>query len=299
MSALTVSDLHKHFDGVRAVDGLSFEVEAGEVFGLLGPNGAGKTTAIRIVMDIFRPDAGTVQVLGRSPKETRSQVGYLPEERGLYRSLKVVDVLAYLGELKGLQHPVAKAKARSWLERVELDEWAFRKLGDLSRGMQQKVQFVGSVLHDPALLILDEPFQGLDPVNVELLKGLIRELRQRGVAILLSAHEMSLVEAMCDRIVLINHGQAVLYGSLRDIKRRFSHHAVRVRATNGLADLPGVAASEWHQDTCTLTLEASTRPVDLLRTLAQRGVDVELFEVESMPLDQIFIRVVGGASDAT
>ncbi|MEJ2559098.1 MAG: ATP-binding cassette domain-containing protein, partial [Anaerolineae bacterium] len=226
---LEVKNLVKRYGNFNAVDDLSFEVYQGDVFGLLGPNGAGKTTTIRTIMDILKPDAGTVSVLGQPPGAARSRIGYLPEERGLYRDLKVLDVLIYLAELKGTSRATAHQRALTWLERVELADWAERKVKDLSRGMQQKLQFVASLVHDPELLILDEPFQGLDPVNVELLKGLIRELQREGKTLVLSAHQMNLVEALCDRILLINQGKGVLYGSLAEIKRRYAPHAVRLR----------------------------------------------------------------------
>ena len=219
---LTLKNLVKRYDGVTAVDDLSFEVHKGEVFGLLGPNGAGKTTTIRAIMDIFTPDEGEVSVLGRAPGKARSQVGYLPEERGLYRDLKVVDVLIYLAELKGMPRPVGRERALHWLEQVDLGNWATRKVKDLSRGMQQKVQFVASLVHDPELLILDEPFQGLDPINVDLIQALIRRLQEEGKTVVLSAHQMNLVEEMCDRIVLINKGKGVLYGALDEIKSRYA-----------------------------------------------------------------------------
>ncbi|MBC7225330.1 MAG: ATP-binding cassette domain-containing protein, partial [Anaerolineae bacterium] len=228
---LEVRDLVKRYDGFTAVDRLTFAVHRGELFGLLGPNGAGKTTTIRAIMDIFKPDEGTIRVLGRPPGEARALVGYLPEERGLYRDLKVQEVLEYLeylAELKGMERSQARERALQWLERVDLAEWATRRVKDLSRGMQQKLQFVASVVHDPELLILDEPFQGLDPVNVDLLKRLIRELQAEGTTILLSAHQMNLVEVLCDRIVLINRGQAVLYGALDEIKQRYAAQTVRL-----------------------------------------------------------------------
>ncbi|HEC22866.1 MAG TPA: ATP-binding cassette domain-containing protein, partial [Chloroflexi bacterium] len=211
---LEVQGLTKRYDSFTAVDSLSFEVRKGEVFGLLGPNGAGKTTTIRIIMDILKPDGGEVRILGQPPGTTREQVGYLPEERGLYRNLKVLDTLVYLAELKGTPRAEAHRRGLAWLEKVELAGWAGKKVKDLSRGMQQKLQFIASLIHDPELLILDEPFQGLDPVNVELLKGLIRELQAQGKTIMLSAHQMNLVEALCDRILLINQGKSVLYGEL-------------------------------------------------------------------------------------
>jgi ABC-2 type transport system ATP-binding protein len=294
---LEVHNLVKRYDGFTAVDDLSFEVYDGDIFGLLGPNGSGKTTTIRTIMDIFKPDEGTIQVLGEPPGVARERIGYLPEERGLFRDLKVVDALVFLAELKGMRRPVARERSLAWLERVDLTEWASRKVQDLSRGMQQKLQFVASLVHDPELLILDEPFQGLDPINVDLLKGLIRELQGEGKTVLLSAHQMNLVEALCDRILLIDDGQGVLYGPLREIKRRHSPHAVRLRTQAVVGHLPGVARVEERDDTLTLTLEGIT-PQDLLRTLVQKGISVESFEVATAPLEDIFIAVVKGRDNA-
>ena len=294
---LEVHNLVKRYNGFTAVDVLSFEVYEGEIFGLLGPNGAGKTTAIRTVIDIFRPDEGTVQVLGQPPGMTRERIGYLPEERGLYRDLKVLDVLVYLAELKGIPRPVARPRALAWLERVELADWADHKVKDLSRGMRQKLQLVASLVHDPELLILDEPFLGLDPVNVELVKGLIRESQEQGKTVVLSTHQMNMVEALCDRILLINHGRAVLYGPLEEIKRRHAPHAVRLRTPTALDVLPGVVRMEQRDDTFTLTLEGIT-PQELLRTLVERNIPVEAFEVATVPLEEIFIAVVKERSHA-
>ena len=281
----------KRYGTLTAVDDLSFDVYGGEIFGLLGPNGAGKTTCIRIMMDIFRPDAGSVSVMGQPPGIVRHRVGYLPEERGLYRDLKVLGVLVYLAELKGTPRSAARQRALDWLERVELADWAGHKVKDLSRGMQQKLQFVASLVHDPELLILDEPFQGLDPVNVELIKGLVRQLQAEGKTVVLSAHQMNLVEALCDRIVLIDRGKAVLYGRLDEIKRRHAPHAVRLRTSVDLDTLPGVARVERRDDTFTLTLEGIA-PQELLQTLVERDIPVETFEVATAPLQDIFIAVV-------
>jgi len=288
---LEIRDLVKSYDGFVAVKGLSFAVEKGEIFGLLGPNGAGKTTTIRIIMDIFKADSGLVSVLGRPAGASRERVGYLPEERGLYRDLKVIDALLYLAQLKGVPRAAAHSRAMAWLERVDLAEWAGRRVRDLSRGMQQKVQFVASLVHDPDLLILDEPFQGLDPVNVDVLKTLVRELQGEGKTIVLSAHEMSLVEVLCDRIVLINGGKAVLYGRLDEIKRRYSPHTVRLRTPAILDPLPGVSKIAEREGVYTLTLDQAT-PQALLRTLLERQVPVDSFEVASVPLEEIFIAVV-------
>ena len=289
---LEVQDLTKRYDSFTAVDSLSFEVRKGEVFGLLGPNGAGKTTTIRIIMDILKPDGGEVRILGQPPGTTREQVGYLPEERGLYRNLKVLDTLVYLAELKGTPRAEAHRRGLAWLEKVELAGWAGKKVKDLSRGMQQKLQFIASLIHDPELLILDEPFQGLDPVNVELLKGLIRELQAQGKTIMLSAHQMNLVEALCDRILLINQGKSVLYGELEAIKRNYAPHTVRLRTDARLDALHGVSRIEQaDNDTFVLTLDGITSQ-DFLRMLVERDIPIEAFEVATVPLEEIFIAVV-------
>lgn len=290
---LEVKNLRKQYGDFTAVEDLSFAVLPQDIFGLLGPNGAGKTTTIRIVMDIFKADAGTVRILGREPGTVRERVGYLPEERGLYRDLRVLETLVYLAELKGTPRGTAHESARHWLERVELADWADKKVKDLSRGMQQKLQFVASLVHDPELLILDEPFQGLDPVNVELIQGLIRELHAVGKTVVLSAHQMNLVEEMCNRIVLINRGRAVLYGDLAEIKRTYSPRTVRVRTSSPLPDLPGVVRAEQRGPVTLLEL-GETTPQALLAELVQRNVPVESFEVATAPLNDIFVAVVRG-----
>ena len=217
-TALGVENLVKQYDDVTAVDDLSFEVYEGEIFGLLGPNGSGKTTTIRTIMDIFKPDSGSVRVLGKPPGASRERVGYLPEERGLYDSLKVMEVLVYLARLKGVEVKVAKQRAEDWLERFGLADRAGDKVNSLSGGLRQKLQLIVSLVHEPDLLILDEPFNALDPINVALFGEVIRELQQAGKTIVLSSHQLNLVEALCDRIVLINKGRAVLYGPLEEIK---------------------------------------------------------------------------------
>ncbi len=291
-SIVQVDELYKAYASLIAVDHLKFEVHHGEIFGLLGPNGAGKTTTIRMLMDIIKPDAGTVRIFGQEPGAVRSRIGYLPEERGLYRGLRVSECLTYLGELKGMSHGAANKRAAELLARVELSEWGRHKVQELSRGMQQKVQLVASLVHDPDLVILDEPFQGLDPVNVELVKGLIRELREQGKTIVLSAHEMNQVEALCERIALINHGRAVLYGPLSEIKKQFSPNAIEIHPPLALEDWPGVARLETLDGKQRVYLSPSTSPRDFLKMLLDRGLFVDQFEMASMSLDEIFIQVV-------
>jgi ABC-2 type transport system ATP-binding protein len=289
-----VQDLAKRYGDIVAVDSLSFEVERGEIFGLLGPNGAGKTTTIRIVMDILQPDAGSATVLGKPPSQAKARVGYLPEERGLYRNLRVLDTLVYLGELKGVPRPEARERAATLLQRVQLQDWARRKVRDLSQGMQQRLQFVASLVHDPEVLFLDEPFQGLDPVNTERLKRFVAELHGEGKTIVFSTHQMNMVEALCERILLIDHGRAVLYGRLADIKRQYAPHTIRVQAPQIPGDLPGVEAVEPDDGAFNLALAEGAAPQAVLRALLDRGVEVQAFEVAPVPLEDIFVAAVGG-----
>ncbi|MCB9138125.1 MAG: ATP-binding cassette domain-containing protein [Caldilineaceae bacterium] len=294
---LEVDHLRKTYGDFVAVDDLTFRVQSGEIFGLLGPNGAGKTTTIRMIMDIFIPDAGTVSVLGATPRQARLRVGYLPEERGLYRDLKVKETLVYLAQLKGMDKDAATRSAEAWLDRVGLADWADKRVKDLSRGMQQKAQFASAVVHEPDLLILDEPFQGLDPVNVELVKTLMRELQAEGRTIVLSAHQMNLVEEMCDRILLINRGEGVLYGELAAIKRDYAPNAVRISGEEDvltqLTRLEGVVDAEQNRDVLILRL-GQTSPQAILAQIVELGLPIRSFEVESIPLNDIFVNVVSG-----
>jgi len=289
---IQIQNLTKRYGDVTAVDDLSFEVERGEIFGLLGPNGAGKTTTIRVIMDILTPDEGSVTVLGRPPGQAKNRVGYLPEERGLYRNLKVLHTLTYLAELKGVSRTAARERAMALLERIQLDDWAARKVKDLSQGMQQRLQLIASLVHDPEVLFLDEPFQGLDPVNVERVKNFIAGLHQEGKTIVLSSHQMNLVEALCDRILLLNHGRPVLYGPLAQIKREYAPNIIRVSAPQIPADLPGVVEVEPDDGAFNLTLAEGAGPQEALRGLLDRDVDVQAFEISPAPLEDIFVAAV-------
>ncbi|MCD6553521.1 MAG: ATP-binding cassette domain-containing protein [Anaerolineae bacterium] len=293
MYAVEAHNLVKEFNGLRAVDGLSFTVERGEIFGLLGPNGAGKTTTIRMLLDIFKPDAGEIKVLGGAvDTHTKSRIGYLPEERGLYPRLRVVQCLTYLARLKGMGRREAKSRAEALLERVGLSEWQRKRVKELSKGMQQKVQFVATIVHDPDLLILDEPFQGLDPINTDLLKEMIREMHQAGKTIIFSTHIMGQVEQMCDRILLINEGQAVLYGPLAEIKSRHAQHAILLCSDDSLEGLEGVLRIEKRGADHLVFLRADTSPQDILRQLVAREATITHFEVAAPSLEEIFITAV-------
>jgi len=297
MMIIQVQDLVKRYGDFVAVDHLSFEVNRGEIFGLLGPNGAGKTTTIRVIMDILQPDEGSVAVLGQPPGQANTQIGYLPEERGLYRKLKVLDNLVYLAELKGVSRPAARKRATALLEQMQLEEWATHKVKDLSQGMQQRLQLVASLVHDPEVLFLDEPFQGLDPINVERVKGFVADLHQEGKTIVLSSHQMNLVEVLCDRILLINRGRAVLYGPLAEIKREHAPNTIRVCVPHVPVGLPGVVGVEPDDGAFNLALAEGTSPQEVLRVLVDRDVEIQSFEVSPVPLEDIFVAVVSGEEE--
>jgi ABC-2 type transport system ATP-binding protein len=293
---IEVENLVKHYAQVKAVDGVSFRVEKGEIFGLLGPNGAGKTTTIRTMMDIIKPDSGTIKLMGQPVTEaSKSRIGYLPEERGLYKNYRLLECLTYLAALKGMSRKEARPRAASLLERTGLEEYANRRVKELSKGLNQKAQFLAAIVHDPELLILDEPFQGLDPVNTELLKTILLEEQGRGKTTILSTHNMNQVEEMCDRILLINHGQAVLYGSLAEIKARYAEHAVILECDALPEGLTGVQRVEAHNHTYELVLEQDVTPKSILQQLVKADAEVQRFEVASPPLEEIFISVVEGA----
>ena len=290
---LDVRDVLKAYDGRAVVNRVSFEVGAGEIFALLGPNGAGKTTLIRMITDILRPDAGTIRLMGREiARRERNEIAYLPEERGLYRRSKTVETLAYYGELKGMTSRAARQAAMGLLERVELKDWALKQTQALSKGMQQKVQLCTALIGEPRLLILDEPFSGLDPLNVQLFESLLDERRRAGATVLLSTHQMNKVEELCDRALMINRGHMVLYGTVGEIRRRHSDHAVTLRTSGALPEIMGVKSAAAHNGETTLTLEHSTSPQSVLRALVAAGVDIQSFAPATMPLEDIFVKVV-------
>ena len=295
-TVLQVQNVTKTYASVRAVDNLSFEVYPGEIFGLLGPNGAGKTTTIRMVLDIIKPDTGQIAVLGGPMTEKKKeQIGYLPEERGLYDDMTLTDTLLFLGQLKGLSRAEAQRRVETQLKEVELWEARERKVEALSRGMRQKAQFVAATMHEPDLIIIDEPFSGLDPVNTRLIKDLIYRMCDRGAGIIMSTHQMHQVEEMCQRILLINRGQRVLYGPLDEIRRRFSANVVEVGIQGEAVTVPGVEQiTAGENGSYRLLLEEGVRPEKVLQALVQAPeLVVERFEQVETSLDEIFIRVVG------
>lgn len=292
---IRVSHVAKSFGPVRAVSDVSFEVYPGEVLGLLGPNGAGKTTTIRMLLDIFKPDSGEIAVWGGPlDEDKKNRVGYMPEERGLYRDQKLEPTLLFLAMLKGMSRETAKERLHDWLKRLDLYVHRNKKVQELSRGMQQKAQIIATLVHDPDLIIVDEPFAGLDPVNTRLIKDIIEDERARGKTIIMSTHQMYQVEALCSRIVLIDHGQSVLYGEVDEIKRRFAGNAVVVEGQGNMEGLPGVLQVRREDGVWHMPLAPGTGPQDVLRALVERGVRVERFEIAEPSLEDIFITVVGG-----
>jgi len=295
MHPIEVKHVAKSFGDVQAVVDASFIVKKGEVFGLLGPNGAGKTTAIRLMLDLFRPDKGEVLILGGPMTEAKKdRIGYMPEERGLYQDISVERCLSYLASLKGIPAATIREKLNELLERFDLAAHKTKKIKELSKGMQQKVQIINTVVHSPELVIIDEPFTALDPINMQLVKDLIRELRDSGTTIVMSTHQMHQVEELCDRIVLIDEGRDVLYGSLNDIRKRFTGQAVLVRAQGDLPPIPGAVEESVTNGTVKLALSDPVTPQSVLKDLLAKKVVVEHFEIAVPALDEIFIRVVEG-----
>jgi ABC-2 type transport system ATP-binding protein len=295
MAILEVSHLRKTFGVVKAVDDLSFQVEKGEIFGLLGPNGAGKTTTIRLVLDLFKPDSGQISILGgEMSEEKKERIGYMPEERGLYQDIPLERCLLYLANLKGVTMDEARKRLSEYLERFDLAAYRQKKVKELSKGMQQKAQIIATLMHEPELIIVDEPFAALDPVNTRMIIGLLEDLHQSGVTIIMSTHQMHQVEELCDRILLIDRGRALLYGELEAIRRSYTGQAVRVRTAGELPRLPGVQSVEASNGAYQLALVPGTDPQAVLRALLEQDAVVEHFEIALPGLDEIFIRAVQG-----
>lgn len=286
----------KRFGEFTAVNDLSLEVHPGRVFGLIGPNGAGKTTTIRMIVNITAPDSGRITLFGQHiTPQLQDRIGYLPEERGLYKKMKVGDQLKFFAELKSVASKEADKRVSLWLERLKLSEWRNKKSSDLSKGMQQKIQFITAVLHEPDLLILDEPFSGLDPVNVELLKDIILDLKASGKTIIFSTHQMEVAEKICDDICLLNRSRKVLEGSIREVKRGFGRNAVGLRFTGAdelLSDRALVSSVAPHSDGVEVLLAAGATAQELLARLVAAGASIEKFEMIEPSLHDIFIQKV-------
>jgi len=297
--SLVVDSISKHFGPIQALDGVSFSVEPGRIFGLLGANGAGKTTAMRIVLDILRADGGSVTWNGRPNTEVpRKTWGYLPEERGLYLRMRVMEVLSFFASLYGVSQADATREVEDWLERFRIPEYRDRKVEELSKGNQQKIQFIAAILHNPDVLIMDEPFTGLDPVNVQLLKEAFLEMRDRGKTLIFSTHQMEQVEELCESIAIVDRGHVVVHGAVRDVKRDMGRRVVRLATADGgdaawLEELDGVRIGRRREDYLELTVPTGTDPELILRSAIARGERVTRFEIADPSLEEVFIAHVG------
>ena len=305
MPAVRVDHVTKRFSGHTAVRDLSFEVPAGTIFGLLGPNGAGKSTSIRMIMDIIEPDEGKISLFGTnsSSRDLSGRVGYLPEERGLYKDMRVLEHLSFLGEVKGMRRSDATVEARKWLEKLGLGDWATKKVEDLSKGMQQKVQFAGTMIHNPDLVILDEPFSGLDPVNLQVMKDVVVEVARAGRTVLFSTHIMEQAEKMCDRIVIIARGEKIVDGTVSEVKAGHGTRHVALEFTSGreraqavLANTSLIAKLDDYGAAAEVELAVGASADQLLSGLVGAGVGIRRFEIVEPSLQSIFIAKVGDAA---
>ncbi len=296
---LRVEHVTKRYGEFTAVNDISFDVRAGRIFGFLGPNGAGKTTTIRMIVNITAPDDGKIELFGhRMSSDLQNRLGYLPEERGLYKKMRVNEQLRYFAALKDVPQKKADERIDYWLKRFELSEWKLKKASDLSKGMQQKIQFIATVLHEPELIILDEPFSGLDPINVELLIDIVSELKAKGKTIIFSTHLMETAERLCDDIILINKSRKVLGGTLRQVKESFGKDRVALRSTAGndvLQNSGLVAKITEHADEKELLLNETADVQQLLKILIDSGAQVTKFEIVEPSLNDIFIEAVHGS----
>jgi ABC-2 type transport system ATP-binding protein len=294
MKAVEANHLYKSYGDVTAVYDLTFSVDPGEILGLIGPNGAGKSSTIRIVLDFMKPDSGEVKVFGQQMNEAlKDQIGYLPEERGLYKRLTAIDLILYLASLKGMDRATAEQRAHVLLEQTGMLEYKKKKNKEMSKGMGQLIQFIVTVIHDPDLIILDEPFSGLDPIRTEAVQTIIGDLRDEGKAVILSTHQMNKVEELCDRVLMIDRGHTILYGDLMETRARFRRNSVQVVVEGELGDLPGVVDRQLKNGTVELVLAPDTTPQAILDRLRDRGITINRFEVTTPSLHEIFLHLAG------
>ena len=294
MTAVEVNNLYKSYADVTAVHDLTFSVEPGEILGLIGPNGAGKSSTIKIILDFMKPDSGDVKIFGKQMNEAfKNQIGYMPEERGLYKRLTAIDLILYLASLKGMDRAGAEKRANVLLEQTGMLENIKKKNKEMSKGMGQLIQFIITVIHDPDLIIMDEPFSGLDPVRTETIQSIIGDLRDEGKAIILSTHQMTKVEELCDRVLMINKGRTVLYGDIMESREKFRRNSVLVSVDGELGDLPGVIEIKPGKDSVELVLAADTTPQIILDRLRERGITINQFEVKTPSLNEIFLNLMG------
>ena len=293
MSILSLRNVVKQYHNHRAVDAVSFDVEKQKIFGLLGPNGAGKTSLIRIITSITGADSGEILIDGEPLNSLHPhQIGYMPEERGLYKKMKVGEQLLYLAQLKGLSTRQAKDNILFWFDKFDIKDWWFKKVEELSKGMQQKIQFIATVVHKPKLIILDEPFSGLDPINTNIIKEEIAQLKEEGTSIIFSTHRMEQVEEICEDIVLMNNGAVILEGSVADIKQDFKENQYKIEFEGGLPSFDQYNVIERTHNNVTIQLEAEEEGNDLLRYAVQSGTHITSFNEMLPSLNDIFIKQV-------
>jgi ABC-2 type transport system ATP-binding protein len=299
-NTISVKSIRKSYGEFVAVDDLSLEVRQGSIFGLLGPNGAGKSTSIRMIVNITMPDSGEIRLFGEPMNEKlQERVGYLPEDRGLYKKMKIGEQLLFFAELKGLRRKDAQKRLDAWLERVDMADWKQKRWEELSKGMQQKIQFISTILHDPDLVILDEPFSGLDPINASLLKEIVHDLKRQHKTIIFSTHLMEQAEELCDEICLINRGRKVLSGTLREVKRGFGWRALALDGENldgVLTNNPLVKQVLPQRHHTEVTLQDGADPQELLKQLVKAEVRLTRFELVAPTLNEIFIESVKHAN---
>jgi ABC-2 type transport system ATP-binding protein len=294
MNIVEVKDLDKSFGKLIAVERLNFAIKPGEILGLIGPNGAGKSTTIKIILDFMKPDSGAVQVFGQAMNENlKDRIGYLPEERGLYKRLTAIELIIYLASLKGIPNDQAEARADELLKLTGMYENKYKKNKEMSKGMGQLIQFIVTVVHNPDLIILDEPFSGLDPVRTEAVQSIISDFRDAGKAVILCTHQMNKVEEICDRVLMMNQGQTLLYGDVLDTRRRFQKNSVRITAAEEIGELPGVTGRVFRNGSLELKLAPETTPQSILDRLREQGVTITHFEVITPSLNEIFLKQVG------
>ncbi len=301
MNVLTFRNVFKEYGTYKAVNNVSFDVPSGDIFGLLGPNGAGKTSLIRILTGITMADAGEILLNGnRINVNTSRQIGYMPEERGLYKKMKVGEQLLYLGQLKGLNEKEAISKIKGWMDKFDIGDWWNKKIEELSKGMQQKVQFIATVLHEPELMILDEPFSGLDPINTNLIKDEIYELNKKGTSIIFSTHRMEQVEEICNNIALINKGQLILQGGVKEIKNQFKENKFKIGFEGSFpADLSrdSFTVIDDRTDYCTIRIHEGHDSNELLKALIERNIHITSYNEILPTLNEIFITKVGQSNE--
>ena len=300
MAVLEVNHISKSYGSFRAVDDISFVVEPGRMYGILGPNGAGKTTTIRMIMNILLPDSGEISLFGQKMNESlKDRIGYLPEERGLYVKMKVIDMLVFLGKLHNMTQREALEACDKWLKKLDLSGWRDKKIEELSKGMQQKIQFIATIMHNPDLIILDEPFSGLDPINTQVIKDIMMEFREEKKAIMFSTHQMESAEKLCDDILLINNGRKVLDGDLADVKKQYSRNAIQIEYDGDgefLKSQALIEKSDNYGNYIEVILKKDADPNQLLKVLVEK-LKIRRFECATSSLKEIFIETVRREQD--